>query len=84
MMVIATVSLFANSFCLWLMTKHRDGGAHMKASTIFLANDVLANLGVIAAGIIVEFTHSQYPDLVIGAIIALVVLWGARRILRLR
>ena len=56
----------------------------MKASTIFLANDVLANLGVIAAGIVVEFTHSQYPDLVIGAMIALVVFWGARRILRLR
>ena len=84
MMVIATFSLVANSFCLWLMTKHRGGGAHMKASTIFLANDVLANLGVIAAGIVVEFTHSQYPDLVIGAMIALVVFWGARRILRLR
>lgn len=84
MMVIATVSFLANSFCLWLMTKHRDGGAHMKASTIFLANDVLANLGVIVAGIIVEFTGSQYADLAIGTIIALVVLWGARRILRLR
>jgi Co/Zn/Cd efflux system component len=84
MMVIATVSLVANWFCLQLMTKHRDGGAHMKASTIFLANDVLANLGVIAAGIIVQFTGSPYPDLVIGTMIALVVLWGARRILRLR
>lgn len=84
MMVIATVSLVANSFCLRLMTKHRDGGAHMKASTIFLANDVLANLGVIAAGVIVQFTGSQYPDLAIGTMIALVVLWGARRILRLR
>lgn len=84
MIVIAMVSLVANSFCLWLITKHRDGGAHMKTSTIFLANDVIANLGVIAAGIIVQFTHSQYPDLVIGTVIALVVLWGARRILRLR
>lgn len=84
MIVIATASLLANSSCLWLMTKHRDGGAHMKASTIFLANDVLANVGVIAAAVLVELTHSRYPDLVVGAIIALVVLWGARRILRLR
>lgn len=84
MMVTATISLVANSFCLWLMTKHRDGGAHMKASTVFLANDVLANLGVITAGILVTLTGSQYPDLVIGTIIALVVLRGARRILRLR
>lgn len=84
MMGVASLSLVANSFCLWLMTKHRDGGAHMKASTIFLANDVIANLGVIAAGVIVKLTGSQVPDLVIGTIIALVVLWGARRILRLR
>ncbi|HEY0252740.1 MAG TPA: cation transporter, partial [Kofleriaceae bacterium] len=84
MMVIATVSLVANSFCLRLMARHRGGGAHMKASTIFLANDVLANLGVIGAGVIVHFTSSQYPDLVVGTILALVVLNGARRILRLQ
>lgn len=84
MMTVAAVSLVANTFCLWLMTKHRDGGAHMKASTVFLANDVLANLGVIAAGIVVALTGSPYPDLLIGSIIAMVVLLGARRILRLR
>lgn len=84
MMAIAATSLVANSFCLWLMTKHRNGGAHMKASTIFLANDVVANLGVIGAGILVDVTNSRYPDLVIGTVIALVVLGGARRILSLR
>jgi Co/Zn/Cd efflux system component len=84
MMVIASVALVANSFCLWLASKHRDGGAHMKASAIFSANDVLANLGVIIAGVLVAVTGSQYPDLVIGALIAIVVLLGARRILRLR
>lgn len=56
----------------------------MKASTIFSTNDVVANLGVIAAGLLVAFTGSQYPDLVIGTIIAVVVLLGARRILGLR
>lgn len=41
--------------------------AHMKASWIFSTNDVLANLGVIAA----------------GALVGLLVLNGARRILGL-
>lgn len=38
----------------------------MKASWIFSANDVLANLGVIVAGVLVAWTGSAYPDLVIG------------------
>lgn len=84
MIAMASVALVANAACLWLVSKHKEGGAHMKASTIFSTNDVIANLGVIAAGVLVAFTGSEYPDLVIGALIACVVLLGARRILRLR
>ena len=56
----------------------------MKASWIFSTNDVLANLGVIVAGLLVGWTQTRFPDLVIGAIIAAVVFNGAIRILRLR
>ncbi|MNY80002.1 hypothetical protein D3C86_2208760 [compost metagenome] len=56
----------------------------MTASYIFSANDVIANAGVIVAGVLVAWTGSSYPDLVIGAVIALIVLSGARRILNLR
>lgn len=83
MMAIATLALAANVACLALLARHRDGGAHMKASWIFSTNDVLANLGVIAAGALVAWTGSNLPDLIIGAVIGLVVLNGARRILKL-
>ena len=59
-------------------------GVHMKASWIFSANDVIANLGVILAGLLVALTGSRYPDLVIGFVIGLIVLNGARRILQLK
>jgi len=84
MMSIALVALMANLTCLVLLSRHRNGGVHMKASWIFSTNDVLANIGVIAAGLLVAWTGSHYPDLVIGAIISLLVLNGARRILRLQ
>ncbi|MGN6104050.1 MAG: cation transporter [Kofleriaceae bacterium] len=84
MMLMSLVALGANVACLWLVSRHRDGGAHMTASTIFSANDVLANVGVLVAGALVAWTGSPYPDLVIGTVIAGVVLAGARRILRLR
>jgi hypothetical protein len=43
MMSFGLVALAANVLCLVLITKHREGGVHMKASWIFSANDVIAN-----------------------------------------
>ena len=84
MMGMAAVALAANLLCVWLLRRHRDGGAHMRASWIFTTADVLANLGVIVAGGLVSLTGSAAPDLVVGAVIALVVMRSAVRILRLR
>lgn len=84
MMGFGFIALVANVACLLLISKNRDDGAHMKASWIFSANDVIANLGVILAGGLVAWTGSRYPDLVIGLMIGLIVLNGARRILQLK
>jgi Co/Zn/Cd efflux system component len=84
MMGMGLLALAANVYCLVLVARQRDAGAHMKASYIFSANDVIANAGVILAGLLVAVTGSRYPDLAIGLIVALFVLNGARRILRLR
>lgn len=84
MMGVGAVALVANVACLVLIAKKRDRGAHMKASYIFSANDVIANLGVIAAGALVTWTGSPYPDLIVGTVIAVIVLTGARRILKLK
>ena len=56
----------------------------MKASYIFSANDVIANLGVIVAGFLVIYFNSPLPDWIIGIIIGFVVLSGAVRILKLK
>jgi Co/Zn/Cd efflux system component len=82
-MAIALLALAANVSCMALISKHRAGGVHMRASWIFSTNDVIANIGVIAAGALVAWTGSALPDLAIGALIALVVFSGAVRILKL-
>lgn len=84
MMSFGLVALVANVTCLMLIFKNKENGAHMKASWIFSANDVIANLGVILAGALVALTGSQYPDLFIGLFISLIVLNGAYRILKLK
>jgi cation diffusion facilitator family transporter len=82
MMAVSAVALMANAYCLKLLHKHREGEVHMRASWIFSRSDVIANAGVIIAGGLVAVSGSRWPDLVVGAVIALVVLNGGREILR--
>lgn len=83
MIWVSLVALVANVTCLVLISRHRESGVHMKASQIFSANDVIANIGVLIAGGLVTLTNSRVPDLVIGLIIAIVVFRGAIAILKI-
>jgi len=80
MMGVGALALIANLSCLALISKHREGEVHMRASWIFSVNDVLANIGVIIAGGLVYVTGSGLPDLIIGLIIAGLVLRGGIKI----
>jgi Co/Zn/Cd efflux system component len=84
MAVVAVAALAANIASMWLLARHRSGGTHMKASWICTQTDVIANLGVIAAALIVYVFESALPDLVVATVIAFVVFGGAIRILQLR
>lgn len=81
---IGLLALAVNVTCLWLLLRQRGRGAHLRASLIFSANDVLANLGLLLAAALVALSGSRYPDLFIGLAIVALVLHGAWRILRLR
>lgn len=81
MIGIGSVALVANVICLILIRKHKNDEVHMRASWIFSANDVIANLGVVLAGIFVMVLEQRWPDIVIGSIISVLILRGAYRIL---
>ena len=83
MVGVAVVALVANLASVALLARHRSGGVHLRASWIFTTTDALANLGVIAAGVLVGITGSAIPDLVVGTLISILVFGGAIRILRI-
>ena len=83
MIAVSVVALAANIYCLYLLSRHKERGVHMKASYICSSTDVMANTGVIAAGILVILTSSRIPDLIIGLIIVGIVMRGARAILKI-
>ena len=82
MLSVGTLALAANVWCLKLLSKHRDGEVHMRASWVFSKNDVIANLGVILAGVLVFATGSRLPDLIIGFLVSLVVIRGGLAIIK--
>ena len=82
MIGMGLVALIANVVCLILISKHRKGEVHMRASWVFSKNDVIANLGVILAGVLVGWTGSRIPDLIIGFVVALIVFRGGLLILQ--
>jgi Co/Zn/Cd efflux system component len=84
MIIVSVFALIANGICLYLMQQSKSKEeAHMKTSLIFTSNDIIINLGVITAGILVNWLNSSKPDLIIGTVVFILVIQGALRILKL-
>jgi len=84
MIIVSIFALIANGICLVILQKSKSKDeAHMKASMIFTSNDVIINLGVIIAALLVNWLDSSKPDLIIGSIVFILVIQGALRILKL-
>ena len=83
MVMVSLLALMANAVCLWLLQRAQSQEAHMQASMIFTSNDVLVNIGVMVSAVAVWFSGSRWPDLLVGTLVFMLVLRGARRILAL-
>ena len=83
MIVVATLALLANVTCLYLLKRSQGEDAHMQASMIFTSNDIWINAGVVVAAVLVLWSNSNLPDLMIGLIVFLIVIRGAFRILKI-
>ena len=83
MIFISLIALAGNVASLMVLRRTQSQDANIRASQIFTSNDVLVNIGVIVAGVLVFFTGSKLPDLIVGAVVFCLVGFGAYRILNL-
>lgn len=83
MIVVSIFALIGNVVSLIILQKTKSKEAHIQASMIFTSNDIIINVGVIAAGILVSLLNSPMPDLIIGSIVFTLVIRGSFRILKL-
>jgi cation diffusion facilitator family transporter len=77
------LALTANIGCLLLLTRHRNDDLNMRSTWLCSRNDIIANVGVLAAAVGVLVTASPWPDLAIGLLITAVFLRSAVFVVRL-
>ena len=77
----AAVSLIVNMSVLRMLAPLKSGEVHLRATWIFTRADIVANVGVVAAGVLVFWLRSPIPDYVIGTLIGLYVVKEAGEIL---
>jgi Co/Zn/Cd efflux system component len=81
MMVMALAAALVNLWCLKLLQKVDSDDVNMRAAETFSFNDFLSNGGILVAGGLVLWLGQAWPDLVVGALVAIVAAKGAFEIL---
>ena len=79
---IGTLALFANAFCFTLLWRHRSDDINLRSTWLCSRNDLVANGAVLAAAALVAWTGSLWPDVIVGASIAVLFLRTAGSVLR--
>jgi len=76
-------ALAINLSCALMLARHRHaGGSLTKAAFLSARNDAIANVAIIAAGIVTVFLPSAWPDLIVGLGIAALNADAAREVYR--
>ncbi|HUN00025.1 MAG TPA: cation transporter [Halothiobacillus sp.] len=76
-------ALVVNLICAFLLVRFRHHqGSLTRAAFLSARNDALANVAIIAAGVVTLFWPSAWPDLIIGLAILLLNLDAARAVYR--
>src|SRR3989344_3288013 len=80
--VIGLLALLANAVSFMLLLKHKAKDLNVRSAWICSRNDVVANIGVIIAGLLVAKFNSMWPDVTVGLIIACIVIQSSLRIIK--
>lgn len=67
---IGVMALAANLASVLILLRYRDGDANVRSVWLCSRNDAIGNVAVIAAAVLVAFTASPWPDLVVAALMA--------------
>jgi Co/Zn/Cd efflux system component len=74
-------ALAVNWVCAAMLSRHRHHGSSLVLAAFLSArNDVIANLAIIAAGLLTAYSQSGWPDLMVGLAIAAINIGATREV----
>ena len=82
MLAVTGIALVANFACLALLWRFRTLNVNMTSTFECSRNDVIANVGVLVAAVLVAWTSNGWPDALAGFVIAILFLRSAVHVLR--
>jgi Co/Zn/Cd efflux system component/copper chaperone CopZ len=80
--LFGTVALCVNVGAAFALLPHRSGDSNVRAVWLFSRNDAIGNAAVVAAAVLVAWTDTPWPDLVVAAIIACLFLHSSWAIIK--
>jgi Co/Zn/Cd efflux system component len=80
--VVAFIALLLNLTCLLLLTKHRDQDINMSSVWECSRNDILNNVSIIVASILVWITNLGWADIAVGLILSLLLIKSSFKVLK--
>ena len=80
--LFSIAGLIANGLCLFLLWRHREDDINMSSVYECSRNDIASNLSVIVAAAGVWAFSSGWPDIVVGALLAGMLLRSSARVIK--
>jgi cation diffusion facilitator family transporter len=81
MLLFGGAALVANLTCLALLLRFRTHDLNMASTFECSRNDVISNVGVLVAAAAVAAFASPWPDIIIGAVMAVIIFRSSARVL---
>jgi cation diffusion facilitator family transporter len=80
--IFGVIALAVNVAAAAVLIPHRTGDANVRAVWLFSRNDAIGNLAVVVAAVLVAWTGTPWPDLVVAIVIAGIFLQSSWSIVR--
>jgi len=80
MLVVAVIGLAANLVGVWLLHEGRD--INMRGAYLHILGDTGSSVAVIAGAVVIMYTGERRVDPVLSALIGVLILYGAGRLIR--